>query len=389
MYKSVLIVDDIELSREVIKNAVSASGSMMRIELSSNAFAAINKIKKNSFDLVIMDIMMPNGDGFELLNMMSESNVMSKIFIISGLDRSIISSASMLGKLYGLDIVASLEKPIWAERLKSLVKATLTHDNDPVSKEEALVFGSEDNFPISLVYQPQVISDVNTIFGFEVMSRWADRDGTLLAPRSFLPIIEKMGKQKIFTTMLIKKFVKDYFLYFKGIGKSVRFSINITPCLLIEKDIVDLLLNMYLQGIDHKIVIELKEAFLPERIEKELLANILRLKLNGFDISIDGFGMSSVNIERIIRLPVSEIKMDKEITWGISHNIDYIKKVDKMMKLASSKNARVIFDGVESKDQSDFLEALGGFFQQGFYHGPPSSPEIILENTEISKSFSV
>ncbi|MDP2491577.1 EAL domain-containing protein [Vibrio splendidus] len=381
MNNTVLIVDDVELSREVIKNAVSLSNKKTSVQFAENAFDAMSKMQNASFDLVIMDIMMPNGDGFELLSMMSQQNVESKIIIISGLDKSIVSSVSMLGKLYELNVVASLEKPIWANQISELVDKAL--EVETITKSE-LGFGNratiiDDDFPINLVYQPQVVSDINVISGFEVLSRWSDENGTLLPPSYFLPVIEELGKQKVFTNIVINKFIQDYHLHFSELDKSLRFSINIDPNLLIDESVVENLLDIYKQGIEHTIVVELTEKGLLGNIEKELLANILRLRLNGFEISIDDFGMEASNIERIVKLPISEIKIDKTITWGLCHNIDYMQKIDEVKKLVSVKNARIIYEGVEKNDTCGFLEALGGFNQQGFLHGVPSLPEIVVE----------
>lgn len=381
MNKTVLIVDDVELSREVIKNAISLSNKKISVQFAVNAFDAMSKMQNASFDLVIMDIMMPNGDGFELLSMMSQQKVESKIVIISGLDKSIVSSVSMLGKLYELNVVASLEKPIWANQISELVDKTL--EVETITKGEhgfdhrATII--DDDFPINLVYQPQVVSDINVISGFEVLSRWSDESGTLLPPSYFLPVIGELGKQKVFTNIVINKFIQDYHLHFSELDKSLRFSINIDPNLLIDESVVDNLLDIYKQGIEHTIVVELTEKGLLGNIEKELLANTLRLRLNGFEISIDDFGMEASNIERIVKLPISEIKIDKTITWGLCHNIDYMQKIDEVKKLVSVKNARIIYEGVETKDTCGFLEALGGFNQQGFLHGVPSLPEIVVE----------
>ena len=381
MNKTVLIVDDVELSREVIKNAVSLSNNKTIFQFAENAFDAMNKIQNTSFDLVIMDIMMPNGDGFELLSMMSKQSVNSKIIITSGLDKSIVSSVSMLGKLYELNIVASLEKPIWANQISELVDKIFEPKLNPVgeSSSDNMITIVDDDFPINLVYQPQVVSDINVISGFEILSRWSDDNGTLLPPSYFLPLIEELGKQKIFTNIVIKKFIHDYQHHFFDLDKSLRFSINIDPNLLVDELVVENLINIYQNGIEHVVVVELTEKGINSSIEKELLANVLKLRLNGFEISIDDFGIESSNIERIIKFPINEIKIDKNVTWGLAHNIDYMQKVDEIKKLASVKNARIIYEGVENNDTCSFLEALGGFNQQGFLHGVPSLPEIVIE----------
>ncbi|RYU68422.1 EAL domain-containing protein [Aliivibrio finisterrensis] len=382
MSKTVLIVDDVELSREILKNAVSSAKQKNTVQFAENAFDAMKKIQGISFDLIIMDIMMPNGDGFELLSMMSHHGVTSKIIITSGLDKSIVSSASMLGKLYELDVVASLEKPIWAEQITQLVDKTFADtDADFTTKKpiNGLTKIIDDDFPINLVYQPQVVSDINVTSGFEILSRWSDESGALLPPSYFLPVIEELGKQKVFTSIVIKKFEQDYYQYFSKLDKSLRFSINIEPDLLVDEMIVEQLLDLYNKGVEHKVVIEMTEQSLTDNIERELLANVLKLRLNGFEISIDDFGVDASNIERIIKLPINEIKIDKKITLGLAHNIDYMQKLNEVKKLVSVKNARIIYEGIENEETCAFLETIEGYNQQGFYHGVPLLPQAAVE----------
>ena len=388
MSKTVLVVDDVELSREILKNAVSSSKQKNTVQFAENAFDAMKKIYGSSFDLIIMDIMMPNGDGFELLSMMSHHGVTSKIIITSGLDKSIVSSASMLGKLYELDVVASLEKPIWADQITQLVDKTFADtDADFTTKKSinGLTKIIDDDFPINLVYQPQVVSDINVVSGFEILSRWSDKSGELLPPSYFLPVIEELGKQKVFTSIVIKKFEQDYYKYFSKLDKSLRFSINIEPDLLADEMIVEQLLDLYNKGVEHTIVIEITEKSLTDNIERELLANVLKLRLNGFEISIDDFGVDASNIERIIKLPINEIKIDKKITLGLAHNIDYMQKLDEVKKLVSVKNARIIYEGIENEETCTFLETIEGYNQQGFYHGVPSLPQVAVEALDKKK----
>ncbi|NOH81002.1 EAL domain-containing protein [Vibrio sp. RE86] len=378
MNKSVLIVDDVELSREILSNAVSSIDMKLSIVFAENAYEAMSKMKNQSFDLIIMDIMMPDGDGFELLSMLSKNESQAKIVITSGLDKSIVSSVSMLGKLYDLNIVASLEKPIWTEQMSQLVESILQQEtNVPKPSIPTMAPLDGDDFPIELVYQSQVISDIDVVCGFEVLSRWSDENGSLLPPSYFLPMVENLGKQKRFTEIVISKFVQDYKNYFGQLDQSVRFSLNIDPNLLVDQSIVDQLVAIYEQGVEHTIVIEITEQGLVSSIERELLASCLKLRLQGFELSIDDFGIESSNIERVMKLPVNEIKIDKSITWSFEHNTDYKQVIEEANKLASVKNARVLFEGVENDEMCKALEKIGGHHQQGFFHSVPVRPESI------------
>ncbi|MDD9177260.1 MULTISPECIES: EAL domain-containing response regulator [Aliivibrio] len=387
MNKTILIVDDVELSREILKNSISNIDNMIDVHTAINAYNAMDKITIQSYDLIIMDVMMPDGDGFELLRMISDQKISSKIIIISSLDKSIISSISLLGKLYSLNIVASLEKPIIVEQMKKLVETALYENESDASLEnnQLTTLGSDD-YPITLMYQSQVISDLNHIVAFEVLSRWADIDGSLLPPSFFLPMIEKLNKQKIFTEIVIKNFIEDYHQYFYDTDKSIRFAINVDPNLLTNEDIVERLIDIYASGVEHKVVIEITEKNLHMASKTELLANTLRLRLRGFEISIDDFGIGASDLERIASMPINEIKIDKNLTWSFKDNVDVLGLIENAKQLAALKNARIIFEGVENKDLKESLENINGYLHQGFLYSVPVLPCIALELLKQQKT---
>lgn len=389
MSYNILIVDDVELSREVLKNAVNKTSLKLNIHTAINAFDALEKMINSTYDLVIMDIIMPDGDGFELLAMMSARKFYPKVIIISSLDKTIVTSVSMLGQLYSLDIVACLEKPIIADNISLLVQKALTKDRvaEPASKDKPC--HDDEAYPITLAYQPQVISNLNVIVGFEVLPQWSDTNGAILPSNFYLPLIETFNNEKVFTDVVIKKFIKDYNKYFLEVDKSIRFAINIDPNLLLDEDVVGLLLNIYESGFKHSLVIELIEKSLNQKNEEKLLANILRLTSKGFEISIDGLGMESSNIKRISNLPINEVKIDKYLTWSLSGNQRSIVFIDEVKKLSSLKNARVVFKGVESLVLKDALESIDCYHHQGFFYGVPVLPEIALAQYDLSVSRTV
>ncbi|WP_086774552.1 EAL domain-containing response regulator [Vibrio coralliirubri] len=382
MKKAVLIVDDVEFSRELLSSAILNVSYETIVHSAENANQAINKLEKNSYDLIITDIMMPGGDGFELLKILSKKAIDSKIIITSGLDKSIVSSVSMLGKLYELNVVASLEKPIWLEQVTELAESALAPDKfkQIYTCKELKELKGED-YPIKLLYQPQVISDEETICGFEVLSRWSANDGELIPPNCFLPMIESLGKQKAFTKVVLEKFVEDYHNYFKDIEINTKFSINVDPSVLIDEQLFGHILSLYEGGVTHTIVIEITEQGVSPEIECELLERVLQLRLAGFEISVDDFGVNASNIERVMRLPINELKIDKQITWAFHYNSDYMQLLNEVRKLASAKSARVVYEGVESQEMVSALEAINGYYQQGFFYGVPTSPQQAREMT--------
>ncbi|MUL04331.1 EAL domain-containing protein [Aliivibrio fischeri] len=377
MNKKILIVDDVELSLEILMNVISDLDEEVFIHTSVNAYDAKDKINKNEYDLIVMDIMMPDGDGFELLNIMSEAKINSKIIILSGLDKNILSSASMLGKLYELNIVASLEKPFVAEDMLLLIRNELNSGSEKEGVKSLKVLSEDDNYPICLMYQPQIDTSTGGVVSFEILSRWLDSDGALLPPSSFLPLINQFNKQKNFTKIVMEQFVKDYLQFFSDVDKSIRFAINIDPNLLVDDDVLNCIIGLKEFGVMNPIVVELTENNISDDIQKEFLTSVLRLRLQGVELSIDDFGVDFSNVDRVIKLPINEIKVDKKITKGFQYNADYMDYIKKVVSLARSKNARVVYEGVETLKVKNLLEEHEGYYQQGYFHSVPILPSLL------------
>ncbi|WGV98025.1 EAL domain-containing protein [Vibrio sp. YMD68] len=387
MKKSILIVDGVDISREVIKKSLSPSVKNIKVRVATNAYDAMSKINAEGFDLVITDLMMPNGDGFDLIRMMANHSVKSKLVIISGLDNTIVRSAGMLAELYNLNVVASLVKPVWPDQMEKLVASCLSEKEICSEGNKEIVFDIfRDQLPIHLLYQPQVISRKNTITGFEVLPRWIDGNGSMLPLSSFLPEIDEIGKQKRFCSIVIDRFRNDYKRYFCMLDKSIRFSINIDPFLLMDGDVVNHLLSFYEQGaVEHTIVLELKEKHIKDGFQSEQATSILKLRSVGFEISIDDFGSNLANLGNIINLPINEIKIDRKMTWKFIGNTDGLKTDNDVKTLASVNNFRVVYEGIDDEKTSLALHAIndnGGCIQQGYLHGVPLTPREAVKKIE-------
>ncbi|HUG46068.1 MAG TPA: response regulator [Sphingomicrobium sp.] len=75
-------------------------------------------------DMVVLDLGMPGMDGVELLRFLAAEGQSAPVLIISGFDRRVLESAFRLGEALGLTMVGPLEKPVRAEDLETLLKAT-------------------------------------------------------------------------------------------------------------------------------------------------------------------------------------------------------------------------------------------------------------------------
>src|SRR4051812_8589527 len=137
---------------------------------------------------IVLDLMMPGLDGFEVLGILKEESSNARILIVSGLDRPVIDAARDLAIRSGLRIVGVLTKPFEIDELSGLLRAALS-DNEAVNAAaltHALVNGE-----LYLEYQPQIDLRTQRPTGVEALLRWRHPRFGQVPPSAFLPLVEQ------------------------------------------------------------------------------------------------------------------------------------------------------------------------------------------------------
>lgn len=228
----------------------------------------------------------------------------------------------------------------------------------------------EEEFVLYL--QPKYSLQDNRICGAEVLVRWAKPEGGMISPGEFIPIFERNG----FITKL------DYYVWEKtckllagwiaGGKKPLPVSVNISRVSLYNPRLVEAICGLTDR---YHIPRELLELELTESAyttnPKAIKETMERLQKEGFSILMDDFGSgySSLNVLKDIAVDVLKIDMkflsdtDQE---GRSQNI-----LASVVRMAKWLNLPVIAEGVERREQVDFLHSVGCEYVQGFYFARP------------------
>jgi CheY-like chemotaxis protein len=117
--KRLMIVDDDAAMVRVFRRVAEELGFEVEAAHSGTEFYETYAAAKPN--AVLLDITMPDTDGIELLGFLAQDKSTARIVIISGADNSLIRSAGGLGSAYGLDIVATLTKPVRAAELRAVL----------------------------------------------------------------------------------------------------------------------------------------------------------------------------------------------------------------------------------------------------------------------------
>lgn len=246
-------------------------------------------------------------------------------------------------------------------------------------KIEALLRAAIDNKELSLLYQPQIDSKTNEIIGAEALVRWDNGELGQVLPFIFIPIAEKIGVINDIGKWVITEACKQNKNWQeKGLPK-IPISVNLSPIQFKNESFIhevkEILNNCELEG--KYLGIEITESTLAENIN-DVNKKLSLLKNMGIPISIDDFGTGYSSLGYLRKLKFDYIKIDREFIKDYPEKDNgAIAKV--ILNLSRELKINSVAEGVETKEQLNFITTNGGNIIQGYYYSPPVSAEKIEE----------
>jgi len=245
--------------------------------------------------------------------------------------------------------------------------------------ENALSFAL-DRHEFHLVYQPIYDLTNNKIASLEALIRWKSKDLGIIPPDVFIPIAEFNGSIIPISYWTIENAIEQLALWHASDHKEIAVTLNVSARQLNDGErLIDFLKSQcQKKNIDHsKIKLELTETAIMQNT-KESLRILNKLNTLGFYIVLDDFGQGFSSLSLISKVPISTLKIDKQFV----QNIDNKKNktiVSSIISLSKGLGLNIIAEGVETKEQLDYLVAKGCRFVQGYYFGKPERPDFFKD----------
>ena len=228
-----------------------------------------------------------------------------------------------------------------------------------------------ENNQFEMYLQPQVKNDGN-VYGAEALVRWNHPKNSIVYPNSFISILEKKGLiinlDKYIWECAAKKLKqwKD-----NGI-EDMYISVNISPIDFIYTDIYQTFVNL-VKKYDinpQSLKLEITESAILMNLEKQLVL-INKLRSFGFQIEMDDFGSGYSSLNMLKDIPFDILKIDMAFLQATKNPERSIQILHSIIKLSKRLNMPVITEGVETKEQVEFLKDMGTDYYQGFYFARP------------------
>ena len=343
---------------------------------------------------ITVDLVMPEMDGVEVLVELAARGCKANVIITSGMGSRVLDAAKRSADEHGLNIVGVLAKPFITAAMQELLlqpadefaggQPPRARGPVPQSRDIAVAELSRalENRELHVVYQPKVECTTGDLAGFEALTRWSHPHRGLIMPDQFIPLADQHGLMDALTDEVLDQALGWFFSSFLGGGKEnstagrpgcpLSLSINLSATAFKNQSIVE---HITARCLRHRIpperlIFEVTETSAMEDPVKSLQL-LTRLRMKGFRLSIDDFGTGYSSMLQLVRMPFSEIKVDKSfVMWG-TRSKESLAVVKSIVDLGRSLGITSVAEGVEDPQMFEYLQEVGCDFAQGYWIARP------------------
>ncbi|SFB04349.1 sensor c-di-GMP phosphodiesterase, contains CSS-motif sensor and EAL domain [Rhizobium sp. NFR07] len=226
-------------------------------------------------------------------------------------------------------------------------------------------------------YQPIVELATGHCVGAEALVRWKRPDGSLVRPDLFIPLAEQSGLIQPITDQVIDAVVKDLnelLVQHRALHVAINFCAE------------DIRTGRILETVEKRISrtgIENRQIWM-EATERGLLditeasKTIAEARTRGHKVAIDDFGTGYSSLQYLQSLPLDALKIDKSFIDTINKQTATSSVVSYIIDMAKALKLSVVAEGVETKEQADYLIEHGVEFAQGWYYSKPMPADLFI-----------
>lgn len=232
-----------------------------------------------------------------------------------------------------------------------------------------------DGGAIEVWYQPKVDAKTGRVVGVEALCRWRDPERGLIPPNDFIPLaedtglIERLGLYVLESACAsLKKWKTD--------GYDLTLAVNLSPKQFGDPRLADSILERVARaGLSPSdLEVEITESALIHHNSscRDVLG---KLKHAGVNIAIDDFGTGYASLSNLKQFPIDIVKIDRSFVMDITANTESAVIADAILGMSLALGKSCVAEGVETREQLDYLRERGCHSIQGFFYSPPVPAE--------------
>ena len=389
--QKILVIDDESDVGEFVSAAADAMG--FKCTATTDAKTFLEALTPDT-TLILLDLLMPDMDGIELLRLLGERKCKAGIVLVSGVGKRVMETAGQLAQVLGLNILGHLQKPFRLAELEEVLKQHAAPEAlQPAKQGPQIVIPKEElqqaieRGEFVLHYQPQIEIATGRVIGVEALVRWQHPERGLIFPDNFIGRMEELNLIDELGWIVVNRGMSEVGQFTNGDGKAVMLSVNASVYSLHELKFPDTLVSLAEgHGVSPAdITIEITESGLIKELSRTL--DILtRLRMKRVKLSIDDFGTGYAMMQQLRNIPATELKIDKSFVQEMGNSQRYRIMAQKTIEMGHELGMHVIAEGVETKEQLGLLREDGCDSVQGYYFSRPLAPKALVSWLETYRS---
>jgi EAL domain-containing protein (putative c-di-GMP-specific phosphodiesterase class I)/CheY-like chemotaxis protein len=372
-----LIIDDDPFALKLLARQLELldCAAVTQCERAQDAVALL-EAQLDAFGLVFCDLQMPDIDGVEFVRHLARLGYRGSLVLVSAEDGRILQTVQKLARAHHIRIVAALAKPVSSEQLQQVLASTATRTTaargaarhaHTVEDLKRAITGRE----LVNHYQPKIELATGALVGAEALVRWKHPTGELVFPDEFILMAENHGLIDELTRAVLAAALRQTRLW-RDAGLDLQIAVNVSMDNLAALDFPDVVAQVVNEAgvASSSVVLEVTESRLMKDVRAPL--DILtRLRLKRIGLSIDDFGTGHSSLAQLRDIPFDELKLDRSFVSGAARDPALQAIVEGTLAMARQLGIKTVAEGVENRDDWDFLRALSCDVAQGYFIARP------------------
>lgn len=228
------------------------------------------------------------------------------------------------------------------------------------------------NREFQVYLQPKISTAQEVLAGAEALVRWIHPQDGFIPPNKFIPIFERNGFILKLDDYMLEEIARQQAEWIRQGRKVVPISVNISRAHFAKEDLAEHICSIVDKyQVPHQVIeLELTEsAFFDDK--KVLLQTVKKLREAGFIVSMDDFGAGYSSLNSLKELQLDVLKLDADFFRGVDVQERGLLIVSEVIDLAKKLNMKIVAEGIENREQVEFLTEQECDLIQGYFFAKP------------------
>lgn len=228
-------------------------------------------------------------------------------------------------------------------------------------------------------FQPIVSLASGRIVGAEALMRWNHPSRGLISPGKFIPLAEEIGQIEPMGRWILKTACRQNRLWREAGYRDLKVTVNMSVRQFRDEKLIRFIESTLKRNrlSPGSLELEITESIAIESTG-QMQEMLRRLAVSGVRIGLDDFGTGFSALDTLKRFPISTVKLDKSFVFDIMHEVCAAELARAVISMADAIGLNVVAEGVETREQMEFLRSAGCREMQGFLFSPAVTAEEFL-----------